>query len=341
MNIDLDLGGVVFKAPQPKEMFSHSLLADGRTKYRINYSSLSMMQECWRKFDYSIVRGLRNNLESPATLFGTAIHKALEVFYSGKRTERTLPPKYRELMESVGCGQWQTDWEEYLVLRAARAFVRKAQPLAQLPDDNKRSIVTGVWMLTHYFERYLTDEYVVLTDDKGPVVERGFSMQIFEDAAFEVELFGTIDAVFKSDVTGLILGCDHKTTSSLYDFYDGVKPNHQYTAYSWAINKVLGYDTDQFLVNALQVKPPPKTARGSPPDFARQVTSRNQADYDDLLFAVVTSLGMFRQLQQIGDFPMTAPGPCTKFGGCQFRDVCSAPKELQQNIIKAKFKEIA
>lgn len=324
---------------EPKEMLSWTVAEDGRTHYRINFSSLSIMQECWRKVELSLVRKLRSNLESPATVFGSAIHKGLEVFYRGNRTQRILPPRFNETMEMIGCGHWEPDWEENLLFRSARAFVEKAVRLKQLPDDNKHSIHTGVWMLRYYFEKYLTDEYVVACDADGPIVERKFTMRLWEDKNHIIDTFGTIDAVMKNEVNGLILPADHKTTSQLYDFYDKAKPNFQYTLYLWATRKVLGLDTDSFLINALQKKTKPKTSLGSPPDFARQVTTRTQEDFDELQLAILGFIGGFEHFKTINMWPMSAPGPCSSYGGCQFREVCGAPKQLRENIISAKYQE--
>lgn len=342
MNVTLDTSAIVPSAPAvlPKEMLTHSVLPDGRDHFRINFSSLSVMQECWRKVQYSLVRGLRPQLESPATLFGSAIHKGLETFYRGKRTERKLPTRYAEIMEQIGCGHWEPEWADNLLLSAARSFVLKAAPLSALADDNKRSIHTGVWMLRHYFERYLTDEYVIMEDAQGPIVERSFSMEILSDLQMVIEAFGTIDFVMKSDVTGLILPGDHKTSSSLYQFYDMVSPNFQYTMYSWAARKVLGVESDCFLVNALEVKAPPKTAKGSPPNFIRQVTTRTQEHYDELKDAITLACLIYRANKKADTWPMASPGPCTgKYGTCQYHEVCSAPLALKENIISAKFQQ--
>lgn len=338
MSLEIEASSVIPAIPVvPKEMLSWSTLEDGRTHYRINFSSLSIIQECLRKAEFSLVRKLRSNLESPATLFGSAIHKGLEVFYSGKRTERTLPSDYSGLMQMISCGQWQPDWEENLLLRAARAFVLKAEPLLALPDDNKQSVTTGVWMLRHYMERYLTDEYVVLEDASGPLIERKVTMRAFEDARFVVDFFGTIDAVLRNEITGVIVGCDHKTASSLYNFYDSIRPNFQYVGYNWAINKALGIESDTFLVNVLQKKAPPKTNRGSPPDFARQLTTITEEDHSEFLFALTGALGAFGHFQKLGHFPQTT-GACTnKYGACSFLEICSAPRELRENIISARY----
>jgi hypothetical protein len=334
----LDTSGVLSSsAAEPKEMLSVSE-ADGVTNVRINFSSLSVLQECARKSEYLLVRGLKSNLESPALLFGSAIHKGLEVYYSGERTERSIPSYYKDIMQEIGCGLWDEAWGTSLLYRAARAFVLKAAPLSALPDDNKRSILTGVWMLQHYFTKYLADEYVIMRDDRGPVVERRVSMPVFSSPLLNIELFGTIDFVMKSEVSGQILPGDHKTASSLYDFYDKISPNFQYTGYLWACREVLGYDTDLFLVNALQVKRPPKTARGSEPDFARQITQRTQEDYDELKSALIDSVTSFLRNRERNYFPMSATGACTaRYGSCTYRDVCAAPAQLRENIISAKF----
>lgn len=338
MEVELETGSLLTQvSAEPKEMLSWSVNADGRKHFRINFSSLSIMQECQRKVQLSLVRRLRTNLESPATLFGSAIHKGLEVFYSAKRTERALPKRYAETMEMIGCGHWEADWEEHTVFRSAHAFAKKAEPLKQLPDDNKRSVHTGVWMLRHYFETYLDDAYVIARDEDGPIVERKFTHRIHEDSDLIVDLFGTIDAVMKNEASGKVLAADHKTSSRLYDFYQMINPNHQYTGYLWAAREVLGLDTDSFLVNALEVKPPPKTARGSKPNFARQVTTRGEDDFAELKDAILLEIMKFITNEKADTWPMSAPGPCSKYGGCTYLEVCSAPKSLRENVLKARY----
>ncbi len=338
MNIALNTDAVMAVAPSaPKEMLGVTT-EGGVTSVRINFSSLSLLQQCSRKAEYSLVRGLKPSLESAALLFGTAIHKGLEVYYSGERTERLLPPDYRNIMNMIGCGIWEPSWEDSLLFRAAHAFVLKASPLSALADDNKRSITTGVWMLTHYFEKYLTDEYVIMRDEDGPVVERKFTMRLHEEPGLTVDLFGTIDFVMRSEVSGQILPGDHKTASSLYGFYDKIKPNFQYVGYNWACREVLGYDTDHFMVNALEVKLPPKTTRGTPPSFARQITDCSEEDRNEFKLSVLDTVRNFLRHQREGHFPMSATGACTaNYGTCDFRDICASPKQLRENIIAAKF----
>jgi len=344
MEIAMQAGQVPQVPAQPKEMLSVRLDESiGTLKVRINFSSLAVMQECWRKVEYSLLRGLRSQFESPATLFGTAIHKALEVYYSAPRTARNLPEAFDETMRAIGVGQWQDSWANEVVFLAAQAFVLKAAPLAALPAENKHSVVTGVWLLTHYFQRYVTDPFVVLHDKEGPVVERRFSLPLgsfkHNHQHIDVELFGQIDAVLINEQTEQVLVADHKTTGQLYGFYDRVKPNHQYTAYLLGARDVLGIASNGFLVNAIEKKAIPKTARGTPPQFARQITTRTEDDFNELRSAIFHAVETFLRLRDQGHWPQTAPGPCGNYGGCPYLEVCAAPKELHETVIKAKYQE--
>lgn len=335
---------VLIPAAEPKEMLSCRVDGDS-VRVRINFSSLSLIQECLRKFEYVVVRKLRSNLESPATLFGTAIHKGLEVFYSGDASERTLPPNFWETSGMIGFGHWEPEWEKYLLFRSLRGFVEKAKPLAALPAENKRSAQTGVWLLGHYLEKNLEDPYVVFCGADGkPIVEHKFTMPlgsyVREDGrTVHIDAFGQIDVVLRHTVNGDILPADHKTTSQLgAPFYQRIDPNFQYTMYLWAAREVLGLQTNSFLVNALQVKEKPKTARGSAPQFARQITHRDEGHFAELRTAIFDSVEAHVSRLLTGrPYPMNTPGPCSNYGGCQFHDVCAAPTQLRETILKTKF----
>lgn len=323
--------------PGQKEMLSVVSLPTGKLQVRINFSSLSILQECSRKAEYSLIRKLRGP-ESAATIFGSAIHKALEVYYSGSRTERVPPSGYEDVMDMIGAGHWEPSFEENLLFRSARAFVNKCEAIQGLPPENKRSVRTGVWILKHYFQKYVADPFVIYSDAEGPIVERSFSMPIYEDDNLVIQGFGTIDFVLRNEETGDILPGDHKTTSQLgTPFYQRLNPNFQYTFYSWAAREVLGLQTENFLVNAIQVKEVPKTARGSAPQFARQVTTRRESDIEELKYALIAAVGVHMAERKNNFFPMSAPGPCSNYGGCQYLDICASPKELRETVIKARF----
>lgn len=337
VNVDLsDAPPSLTKKSAPKEMLSVSVLPDGRRKVKINSSSLQLLQECPRKSLYLLKEKWRAENESPATAFGTAIHKALEVFYSEPSEERILPKL--EDMEIMSYGHEIPHEKEQLLLRATRAFVAKAEPLKELPETDKRSIQNGVYTLWHYFRAYLSDPYVAYEDEEGPFTERKFSFTLYEDFDLVIEYFGTIDLIVRHITTGEILVADHKTSSVVGpEFYNRLKPNHQYTGYLMGAQKVFGLKTNSFMVNCIQVKERPKTSRGTPPHFPRQVTTRTVTDYKEFLETVLFYVKIYLDATQSGNFPLGPTNACATYGGCSFLSVCSAPIELRETILQSKF----
>lgn len=319
----------------PKQMLS--VEKDGnQTHVQINSSSLGLLLTCARKSKYSLIdRWQGKNISTPL-VFGLAIHKALEVFYAHGSKERTIPMDFDEVAPLLVYGHAAP--AKHFLYDALQAFVKEGEPLRDLPDTDKRSLASGIWLLTHYFRTYLHDTYVIHTDASGPVTERFASASFLETPRLKITLFGTIDFILKNEATGEVLPGDHKTSSQMgMDFLNRVKPNHQYTGYSWLARKVLGISSENFLVNGIGVKARPLTARGGPPTFTRQITRRTEADFaefsDVLLFAVES----FLRWQESGVWPLGHVDACSNFGGCAYLEVCSAPNQLRENILNAKF----
>lgn len=340
--IQLDSVPVVLEVPKAsKEMISVSKLPDGRTKVRINSSSLDVIQTCMRKAQLSLFEGWKAETESPATLFGSAIHAALEVFYKRPPGDRKLAKL--ETMELMSYGHRVPGEEKDLILSATRAFIDKAQPLAPLPPEDKRSIQNGVWILSEYFKAYLNDPYMAYVDKDGPFIERKFSLVVYEHGDLVIEIFGTIDFVFQHVVTGELLGGDHKTTSMIQGFsgesyFDRDKPNHQYTFYLCGARKVFGLDIKNFAVNVVEVKSRPKTAKAKGVSFPRQITDRTEEDFQETVEAVIYSVLRYLEAIDSKVWPLGPVNACQMYAGCTYKQVCGAPKSLRQNVLNAKFK---
>lgn len=312
---------------------------DGRqTLVRINSSSLSLLQTCARKSFYLLREGWRSKSGSPPLIFGSATHKALEVFYGHPRIERTIPIDFEEHAAMMAHGYSAP--KAHFLYDAIAAFVRESEPLQGLPDSDKRSRSSGIWVLGHYFKTYLHDTYEIYCDDKGPFTERTFSTTLVEDKELRIELFGTIDFILRNTVTGALLPGDHKTSSQMgLEFLNRIKPNHQYTGYLFGANKALGLQSEEFMVNGIQVKARPLTARGGPPTFTRQITRRTAQDFKEFEDSVLYSVQNYLRWDADNVWPLGNVDSCAMWGGCSFLDVCSAPNELRQNILEAKYEK--
>lgn len=314
-----------------KEMLSVTRL-DGHTTVNINYSSLDLIMTCPRKAYYALHRRLRSDDESAALVFGSAIHKALECYYSLPFETRTLPKNAADKADHLVWGNEVEDADNGC-MRAITAFRERALSLESLGTDDKRSLNNGAKILIKYFQTYANDGFIVVNDKHGPIVERRVSFEIFNSKLLTINYFGTIDAILKNEKTGIITVVDHKTTSALgKEFYNQIKPNHQYTGYVIGAQRFLGIDTDMFMVNGIQVA---KTLH----TFARQFTNRTIEDYLSLAETVIYAVANYMHASEQNAWPMNAPKPCTMYGGCTYHRICSVPVQLRENVLKASFTE--
>jgi hypothetical protein len=333
---DLDRIPLALELPQRdvKEMLSVRTLPDGRRELRMNHSSYSLMSLCKRKAHYSLNKRLTSRSESPATLFGSAIHSALEVWYTAdpanRRRGNAACDDSFALMES---GQAPVPHGRCVRCASAYAFLKRAQGLQALPSDDKRSLRNGLTILEAYFDTYADDPFVVLTDALGPLCERMLSFTVSEDRWLRVTFFGTLDAVLRNSQSGQVILCDHKTTSALgKDFLQRINPNWQYVSYVAAFRaNYPEYDTRTFMSNGVLVA---KTKTS----FARQFCQVGDSLIADWKESFLDSAhDWLKRMDETRSFPMMTPDPCTQWGGCQYRTICETPSQLRDGVIRASY----
>lgn len=334
----LDKLPLAIERSHDKEMLSIRMEGQ-KTIVRVNYSSLSILQECPRKSQFTFIDGLRAKMDSPATLFGGAVHKALETFYSAPREERLIPRNFNEMSDLMAYGNPAATDE--LLYRCIGDFVEHAAPLRGLADTDKRSLSSGIWMLQHYFKTYISDPWEVLLDENGPIVERRCEIELYDSPELKIIAFGTIDVILRNAQTGVILAADHKTSSIIgNDFYNRLVTNLQYSLYDYCAKNVLKLNSTGFLVNCLEVKARPLTARGGPPKFIRQVTTRSIEQSEEMIQTFITEVKGFLQNKENNFFPLGHVNACASYGGCQFLDVCGSPSNIRPSIIDSKFMRV-
>lgn len=317
-----------------KRMLEVSRQGD-KTLVVINYSSLELIQTCLRKAYYNLQLGLVTE-DAPALAFGSAIHKALEHWYTLPLGQRTLPTGQKDRVELMAYGH-HLDMPLQGPAESCRQFVLSGRRmLGGLDDGDKRSLTNGLKILQAYFRRFSDDRFEVARDaDNQPLIERSFEFQIYDSPGLEIRYHGTIDVVLRNIDTGVLVVADHKTTSQLgTEFYNRCKPNPQYTGYVWGAQQCLGLDTNMFMVNGIQVA---KTKQ----EFARQITQRTKEDFDELRASVVEQVHRYLHALRYDNWTQSAPNPCSIYGGCAYLPICEVPKQLRSSVIKAKWPDIA
>lgn len=307
----------------------------------INSSSLDVIQTCPKKAYYALHRGLVSQEPSPALTFGSGIHKALEIFYATPREERELPRNYKTKIMMMCQGQVLPEEDSNCIYRAVRGFIDETQALASLPDDDKRSLNNGGYLLGEYFESRINDPYEVLVHEGKPLIETMYEHQIWDDEKLNIVLFGTVDAVMENKANGQIVVCDHKTTSALRmsDFYNRTKPNHQYTGYIYLAQQCLGLNTENFMINIFQVKPRPKTSRGKGPDFLHIITKRTPQDILDMVKTIRYFVSQYIYWLETEYWPYGTPNACANYGRCSYLSICESPEAIKESIIQAIYME--
>lgn len=323
-------------ARPPKRMLEVTSQPDGNVLVAINYSSLELIQTCLRKAQYSLARKLRSDDDAPALNFGSAIHKALEHWYTLPEAERELLPSQRERAELLAFGHGLHDQTIGAVESVRQFCLARWDQLRGVPEQDKRSLSNGVKILKAYFKTYQKDALVVARDESGaPLIERSFEFEMHREPGLVIRYHGAIDVILRNQQSGLLLIADHKTTSSLgTEFYARCKPNPQYTGYVMGAQRCLGISTNLFMVNGIQVA---KTMQ----QFARQITTREQEDFDELTGSVVANVRRWLDATASGSFVQAAPNPCSFYGGCTYLPVCSVPGQLRESVIGSKWPEAA
>jgi hypothetical protein len=236
-------------------------------------------------------------------------------------------------------GQTLDDESSSFIYQATRRFIEEAAPLADLPERNNRSILNGGWLLGEYFEDRINDPYEIMWKDGKPMAELLVEGTIVDKSDLKINLFGTIDAVFRNQANQSIVPCDHKTAGTLnYKFFNRLKPNHQYTAYLWLVQNILKIDTDNFMVNAFETKLKPIKATTAGPSFLHQITKRTEEDMQEFIETLEANVRLYLGWVSADQFPLGPVDACANYGQCSFLDVCSSPSSIRESILENNYR---
>lgn len=291
-----------------KRMFETAYNAvTGKTEVHINFSSLSVMQECQRKADFMFNKGLVSE-PSSAMQFGTMVHKAMQAWYLTPQCGRS--PK-------IMANNWNWVYDE-------SGFV---------PTDDRKTKETGLAAMMKYAETFVDDDLEVINLNGGPAIEMTLEAKVATNAKVDYFLFGTLDLIVKSKSTGQVYVMDHKTTTSLgSQFFQQWKPNHQVSAYILLAQKH-GLECSEALIQGIQVV---KTKQ----EVCRVPSRRSEEELQDFVATLVYEADRFMESNKNKFYPGASDYTCGAYAGCQFLDLCTASVGVRNELIKAKQNEL-
>jgi putative RecB family exonuclease len=189
-------------------------ISELRKKPHLSASGISDYIECGLRFKFGRVDGIKPEFTSDALVFGSTIHKVLEMFYRGKMegVKLSLP----EIL---------TGFEEHWKKAAegnSRIHYKEGKSFASIMEEGKSLIAT-------YYHKLPEDDFTVLG------IEEPFSFTI---PGVPIPFIGVIDLV-EEDESGTVIISDFKTSSKAYTV-DEVDSSLQLTLYGMAA-KANGY----------------------------------------------------------------------------------------------------
>lgn len=308
--------------------------------YAWSSTTLGLLKECPRKYQYVVIDRWGSRDESIHLRFGIEYHHALQDYAiartEGMKHEDAIHECVRALHNRV------FDWEPDRTTRAGKYKNRE----------------TIVGLVLDYLDHFGADDPAAtfILDNGAPAVELKFQFELdwgpqtsintTTSATNKRGAFEGWSTTHKQDQPYLLCGhldrvvsfhdelyvMDRKTSISTIGTYymDQWTPSNQMTLYSLAGKVMLNQPVKGVIIDAAQV------LLEKPNAFARGFAYRTE----DQLAEWLTDLRYF--LREAEDFATADYWPqndtaCTKFGGCQFQEVCSKSPGVRETYLAAMF----
>lgn len=281
-------------------------------------TSLGALQECPRKYFYSIICGWAPREMSVHLSFGLAYHEALERYYHARAQGKSHVEGLRVAVRYCLAVTWNPELKRPITWDSK--------------EKNRETLLrTVVWYLTQFEEDPL--ETVILANGK-PAVELSFRFPIdLTSPDGNPYMFcGHLDRVVKFN--GQYHVNDHKTTKyeiKSADFFDKYSPDNQMSMYSFAGKIVYKIPVQGVLVGAAQVLVTLSRFRRG---FANRTDNMLIEWYNDKKFWI----------QQAAEFAVQNYWPmndksCGMYGGCPYRGICGKDPRVRDQWLAAGFKK--
>ena len=273
-------------------------------------TSLGTFKECPRKYYLQVVRGYTTKQSALALDFGIIFHEGLEKFYRRKADGVLFEENVRTT-----------------ILELLRHPLRANVDSYEDPKRNSRVLVEMVlWYLDHYKNE--TCETVVFSDGTvGVELHFQFETGLETGNGEKISMAGHIDRLVRQDL-GIFI-TDHKTTTRpLTQYYfSQYNPDTQMTLYTIAGNICFATPINGVQVDAIDI---------SKGDFSRQLTLRSKELCEEWLAESEYWFKLAEFFAVRGVFPANDKS-CNKYSGCPFKEYCTAPRALREQILQEDF----
>jgi hypothetical protein len=283
-------------------------------------TSLKIAEECLYKYKLKMIDGWTPRNSSVHLKFGGWYASALESYH--KYIAEGMDEN-EALIEVVGEALIET-WE-YELDEEGNPIPGTGAPWAS--DHNTKTRENLIRTIIWYVDQFGEDDslHTIKLANGKPAVELSFRMEVDDG----LMLCGHFDRFVEYGKKPYIT--DNKTTGSTISsrYWDQWSPDTQMSLYTYAGKAIFDIPIKGIIIDAAQI------AVGFS-RFERGFTFRDDAQLQEWYESSMYRIAEVRRATRENYFPMN-PGSCDKFGGCQFRHVCSKSPVVREQFLKGDF----
>lgn len=275
-------------------------------------TSVTLAQECARKYYYRMLLNLEPTRSSVHLIFGGIYASALEHFYQHRAAGDSIDVALRKVVREALESSWDS---------AASAPVEF--------DDNCKTRFTLIRSIIWYVDEFGDegDSHIKtyhLASGK-PAVELSFTLEFSDDILY----CGHLDRVV--EYGGGLYWMDQKTTKTTITprYFQQFKPHNQFMGYTWAGQVILHSPIAGGIVDAAQI------AVGFT-RFERQPITFNRQQIDEWQDNTLQTIRHMQDLTAAGRFPMNLSA-CGNYGGCPYQMLCERSPSVRDRFIEGNF----
>lgn len=276
-------------------------------------TSLTLLKTCPTLAHLRLIEHWASSAPSTPILFGQLFHKILEHY---------------DLAIALGQDRKHAEREA-----ARSALVLGAQ--FDHPDSNRNRATllrSVLWYIDHFAQEPF--ETLLLADGR-PAVELSFRFElpITSPDGDPYIYCGHIDKLSRSTETGDIFVVDRKTTTSTLGsgYFDRYLVNSQLMGYMVASRIFLGRPALSAVIDAAQIAV--DFTR-----FGRRSFHYSPAQLEEWLSNTCHYILLAEDYAKSGVWPMN-DSACGNYGGCDFAQVCSAPKNVRHSLLSTSYEK--
>lgn len=280
-------------------------------------TSLGLLMECPRKYEFSILEGWRPRSSSHHLVFGGLFATAMEHFHK----YRAAGAEYDEAVDMVVSE----------ALSASGERLDSGEFIPWESGDTKKSRETLIRSIVWYFEEYREDSTSVVMIDGKPAVELTFKFDSGIESPFGENylLTGHIDRLVTFDEDIFVM--DQKTTGGGLGpyYFHQFDLDQQMSQYTFAGRVVYDMPVQGVIIDAAQIMV-------GFTSFARGITMRSSEQLEEWHQNAGAWLALAAQFAETGQYPMNLKS-CNNYGGCAFKSICSKSPSVRMNFLQTDF----